>query len=48
MANSTLGSTCAKRSITLRAPNSGAAEDHVAPIDAQARNAATDSGMLGM
>ena len=48
MASSTLGSTCANRSITLRAPNSGAAEDHTAPIDAQARNAATVSGMFGM
>ena len=28
MASSTFGSTWAKRSITLRAPNSGAAEDH--------------------
>ena len=33
---------------SLRAPNSGAALDQVAPIDAQARNAATVSGMLGM
>ena len=48
MASSTLGRTWAKRSITLRAPNSGAAEDHVAPIEAQAKNAATVSGMLGM
>ena len=47
MANSTLGSTCAKRSITLRAPNSGAADDHVAPIDAHAKNAATVSGIFG-
>jgi len=28
-----LGSIWAKRSITLRAPNSGAADDQVAPID---------------
>ena len=34
--------------MTLRAPNSGAAEDHVAPIEAHARNAATVSGMFGM
>lgn len=48
MASSTLGSTWAKRSITLRAPNSGAADDHTAPIEAQARKAATVSGMFGM
>jgi hypothetical protein len=42
-----LGSICPKRSITLRAPNSGAAEDHTAPREAQAKNAATVSGMFG-
>ena len=48
MASSTFGSIWAKRSITLRAPNSGAAEDQIAPIDAQARKAASVSGMFGM
>ena len=38
---------CAKRSITLRAPKSGEQLDQIAPIDAQARNAATASGMFG-
>src|ERR1700733_524969 len=48
MASSTFGSICKKRSITLRAPNSGAADDQTAPIEAQASNAATVSGMFGM
>ena len=43
-----MGSICEKRSITLRAPNSGAAEDQTAPIEAHANNAATVSGMFGM
>jgi hypothetical protein len=33
--------------MTLRAPNSGAAEDQTAPSDAVARKAATVSGMFG-
>src|ERR1700733_8269124 len=48
MASSTFGSICEKRSITLRAPNSGAAEDQMAPIDAQANGGAPVSGMFGM
>ena len=47
MASSTLGSICEKRSITLRAPNSGAALDQIAPSEAVARKAATVSGMFG-
>ena len=40
-------SICANRSITLRAPNSGAHAAHVAPRLAVARNATTVSGMFG-
>ena len=43
-----MGSICENRSITLRAPNSGAADDQTAPIDAQANSDATVSGMFGM
>ena len=43
-----MGSICAKRSTTERAPNSGAALDHTAPIEAVARKAAIVSGMFGM
>ncbi len=48
MASRTFGSICEKRSTTLRAPNSGAALDQMAPSEAVARNAATVSGMFGM
>ena len=37
----------AKRSTTLRTPNSGAQLDHVAPMLAQPRKAAIVSGMFG-
>jgi hypothetical protein len=46
--SSTVGSIWAKRSVTLRAPNSGAAEDHTAPSDAHASSAAIASGVFGM
>jgi hypothetical protein len=42
-----LGSICAKRSTTVRTPKSGEQLDHTAPIEAQARNAATVSAMFG-
>jgi hypothetical protein len=45
--SSTFGSIWAKRSTTLRTPNSGAQLDQVAPMLAQPRKAATVSGMLG-
>ena len=48
MAISTFGSICRKRSITLDIPNSGEHADHMAPIEAVARNATTVSGMLGI
>jgi hypothetical protein len=44
----TFGSICAKRSITLRAPNSGAALDQIAPSEAVAKKAISVSGMFGM
>ena len=47
MVNSTVGSICANRSMTLRAPNSGAHAAQVAPRLAVARNATTVSGMFG-
>ena len=43
-----MGSIWEKRSTTLRTPNSGAADDHTAPIEAHANSAATVSGMFGM
>jgi hypothetical protein len=45
--SNTFGSIWAKRSTTLRTPNSGAQLDHVAPMLAQPRKAATVSGMFG-
>jgi hypothetical protein len=42
------GSICAKRSITVRAPNSGAAADQTAPIAWTASIAIAVSGMFGM
>ena len=47
-ASTTFGAICAKRSITLRAPNSGAALEKIAPTLAVARNAISVSGMFGM
>ena len=46
-ASSTVGSSCTRRSITLRAPSSGAQLAQTAPRLAVAANATTVSGMLG-
>ena len=45
--NSTLGSICEKRSMTLRAPNSGAQVAQIAPRLTVAANATSVSGMFG-